>query len=164
MHVSSEDDARSPRRRRTLVIVVLVVAVLVVAGGIVLWRDRGRDDAHAAVSSGGRALERLDTNDGRTYVGTIGEVSDPTRLRRVLRTEFRADEPRARPRGSATRARRCVSALRAASGGPAGRGVYLADATLSGAPVVVVGITDHSRVVAFVVDPATCDVRMAQSL
>jgi hypothetical protein len=42
--------------------------------------------------------------------------------------------------------------------------VLLADATLSGAPVVVVGVTDHGRVVAFVADADTCAVRMAQSL
>ncbi len=161
------DDAPSSRRSRSLIVVATVVVVLVVAIGavlgLVLWRSRG-DDTPAASGSAGRALERLDTNDGRAYVGSIGDVSDPVRLRRVLRAELQSDEPRARPRGSATRARRCVSALRSASGGARSRVVYLADATLAGTPVVVVGITDHSRVVTFVADPATCDVRTAQSL
>ncbi len=123
----------------------------------------GRDDVKPARGSAASALTRLDANHGRIYVGSIGDATDPLKLRRALRAEFRSDAERP-DRHGAVAARRCAAQLRGTSGSRRGRVVLLADATLAGAPAVVIGITDHGRVVAFVADADTCSVRMAQSL
>jgi hypothetical protein len=144
-------------------IVVGVALVVGVAIALLVLPDRGRS-RNQPVGTAALARSRLDASDGRAYAGTIGDAGDAVRLRRVLRAEFRSDEPRRRDRGSATRARACAADLQHASGNRNGKIVLLADATLSGEPAVVVGIADRGRVVAFVADARTCEVRMAQSL
>ncbi len=141
--------------------IAIVVAVTSVAIGVLLLvRD---DTDHDAPSTAARARSRLDDNDGRVYVGTIDDASDPAQLRRALQREFRSDDSRPDRRASAD-ARRCAAALQRTSGEPRGQIVLVGDATYADDPAVVVGITDRGRVVAFVADAETCIVRMAQSL
>lgn len=141
-----------------------MLLVVVVASALLLWPAGSSRDANPAPGAASRALARLDANDGESYVGSIGDATDPVKLRRALRAEFRSGDARAGRRGSKTRAQRCATQIRGTAHDRGGRLVLLADATLAGDPVVVVGITDHGRVVAFVADAVTCDVRMAQSL
>jgi hypothetical protein len=142
----------------------ITLASVIVASGVALLVLPGDNEGIDTPSTASRAIARVDDNDGRVYLGTIDDAADPVRLRRALRAEFRSDARRPDPRGSAEAARRCAPALQRTSGQSRGRIVELADATYSGAPAVVVGITDRGRVVAFVADAETCEVRAAQSL
>jgi hypothetical protein len=153
------------RPRRTLIIGASVVtaAILIFVVIVLLARPDGNDQ-DALPSAASRALARLDANDDRAYVGSVGDATDPVRLRRALRAEFRSDDSRVDRRGSAKRAQRCATELRRASDERRGRVVLLADATLAREPAVVVGIADRGRVVVFVADAETCGIRMAQSL
>jgi hypothetical protein len=163
--VFSVSDSRAAGSRRTSIIrISIVVVVLIVALVIALLALLDRDGSEAEPrGTAALALSRLDASDGRAYVGMIGDATDAVRLRRTLRAEFRSHEPRPRDRGSPTPARACSADLQQASG-RSGRVVLLADATFSGQPAVVIAITDRGRVVAFVADAQTCEVRLAQSL
>lgn len=168
--MDDESATTRPRRKWILVavgVVAVIAVVAIIAIGIallVLAGDTDTDGDTDAPSTASLAIARVDDNDGRAYVGTIDNASDPARLRRALRAEFRSDAPRPDPRGSATDARRCAQELQPTSGQPRRKIVLLADATYSDEPAVVVGITDRGRVVVFVADAETCAVRAAQSL
>jgi hypothetical protein len=156
-------DTPSAGRRRVWVIVAAAVVVAFVALGLVFLPTGSGQKAKPGRGSAARALAHLDANHGESYVGSIGDATDPAKLRRALRAEFRSRGASADGHG-ASAARRCATQLRRTDGASRSQVVLLADATLSGAPVVVVGVTDHGRVVAFVADADTCAVRMAQSL
>jgi hypothetical protein len=159
---SRQSETLGSKRSWIIVVAIAVVGALV---AVVVTALVARDDsASDPPTTASRALARLDENDGRAYVGTIENVADPTRLRRALRAEFRSDATRPERHRAARRARRCATRLRRSSGDARGRVVVLADATVGGRPVVVVGVTDRGRVVAFVADPETCTVVAAQSL
>jgi hypothetical protein len=158
------DDAPSRIGRRGWIITGAVLVVVIVACALVFVPTRDGREADAEPGSAPIALERLDANDGEPYIGTLGDVSDPVALRRALRGEFRSDDARAGRRGSDTRARRCAKRLRSTDGADGDRLVLLADATLAGKPAVLVAVTDRGRVVAFIADAGTCEVRLAQSL
>jgi hypothetical protein len=143
---------------------VVVVVVVVVALVSVLTRSDHSERGPGGPGAAGLALARLDANDGRAYVGAIGDMTDAVRLRRTLRAELRSHTPRPRGRDASKDVHRCATGLRRASRPQRGTVVFLADATQSGMPVVVVGITDRGRVVAFVADADTCEIRGAQSL
>ena len=161
----SESRAVGSRRASIVRISIAIAVALIVGSAIVVLTLPDRDGSDdEPVGAGALALSRLDANDGRAYAGRVGDVSDAARLRRMLRAEFRSDETRPRDHGSSKRARACASDLRRTSDNQNRRVVLLADATLSGEPAVVVAITDRGRVVAFVADAETCEVRMAQSL
>jgi hypothetical protein len=160
------DDARAAGSHRTLIIRAFIVVglalVVGVAIGVLALRDE--DGTDNGSGSAARAIARLDANSGDAYMGTIGDAADAVELRRAVRAEIRSDEPRAGRRGSPANAQRCATELHDASSGRGGRTVLLADATLAGKPAVVIGITDRGRVVVFVADAGTCEVRVAQSL
>jgi hypothetical protein len=160
------DDAPTAASHSTLIIRVAIVAglALVVGVAISVLALRNDDGTEHGAGSAARAIARLDANGGDAYMGTIGDATDAVRLRRAVRAEIRSDEPRTGRRGSRANAQRCATALRNASGERDGRTVLLADATLAGMPAVVIGITDRGRVVVFVADAGTCEVRVAQSL
>lgn len=160
-----DDESVTTLSRRKWILVAAGVTALVTAVGAIgiALLVLPTDDADAP-STASLAIARVDDNDGRAYVGTIDDAADPARLRRALRAEFRSDAPRPDSRGSATDARRCAPALQRTSGQSRGRIVLLADATYSDEPAVVVGITARGRVVVFVADAETCEVRAAQSL
>ena len=156
------DEVPFARRRRAWIIAAAVAVVVIVAAGLLLLPSRTHGGPKRSRSSASLALARLDANDGESYVGSIGDATDPVRLRRAVRREFRSGSPRRDRRGGEA-AKRCAADLRRTDNSQ-GRVVLLADATLSGTPVVVAGVADHGRVVVFVADAVTCDVRMAQSL
>jgi hypothetical protein len=162
--VYSVDDAATAGRHRAWIITAAVLVVVVVALVALLLPTGTNRDAKAVPGSASLALARLDANDGESYVGSIGDATSPVKLRRVLRAEFRSGDARPSQHGSKTRAQRCATQIRGTTDARRGRLVLLADATVSAKPVVVIGITDHGRVVAFVADADTCEVRMAQSL
>ncbi len=156
------DELSSKRRYRAWIIAAGLVAVVIVAVGLLLLPNRTHGNDGPKRTTASLALARLDASDGNAYIGSIGDVADAARLRRSVRKELRSSA--ARPdRHGASAARRCAAELRRSAHGE-GRVVMLADATVSGTPVVVIGIVDHGRVVVFVTDAGSCDVRMAQSL
>jgi hypothetical protein len=172
-----------PRRGPLLAVAAVVAFLLVGTIAVVATRGGSHPTASKARSSAAAAQKAAEAR-GSTYVGDLGDVSDPKILRAALERNGASaasasgaltdlgstpsPKPAASPTSSPssatrTEAEQCARRLAAGrtSTGPV---VLLAGATFQQKPALVVAVADRGRVVAFVVAPGSCDVLSAQSL
>lgn len=150
---SGGESQRPGHRSRLLAVAAAVLAVLVIGGGTALvLRDDGDDSTVASRTEDARGAAEADSADAPapTYVGDLGEISDPAVLRERLAAVSESPPPAA---GETEAVFDDPPSCR-----PAGFGdpVQLGAGTYNGMPaLVVVGSREGGRV-AVVVDASTC--------